>query len=442
MRSDVVIRTRGLSKAFELYQQPIDRAKQFLRGKHRKYFEEFWAVRDVSLEVRRGESVGIIGRNGSGKSTLLQLLCGIVAPTSGTLMVQGKIATMLGLGAGFSPELSGRENIYLAATALGLSSAEIRKRFDAILDFAGLGPFIEQPLRHYSTGMQARLAFAISVHVNADILVIDEVLSVGDAAFGARCMQFIREFQAHGTILLVSHDLPAVANVCDRAIFVDHGSIKADGSPADVIHEYVSSSYASVDIGGTFQTGIGHEPTDADATADVLGGGQLNPNAHWFGTRGATIVDVAFTDGNHRPLTLVRGGEQVLLRISARAERDLTLPIAGFIVHDRMGQEVFVSNTFLSHAGDPIRIFAGSTFVGEFGFEMPRLKAGQYSLCVSVAEGTQDDHIQHHWINSAILFEAAPIEPVFGVFTIRTPLNRIRLLSNSHAPNSAPARRN
>jgi lipopolysaccharide transport system ATP-binding protein len=440
MRSDVVIRTRGLGKAFELYQRPLDRAKQFILGKHGKYFEEFWAVRDVNLEVRRGESLGIIGRNGAGKSTLLQLICGIVAPTTGTRMVQGKIATMLGLGAGFSPDLSGRENIYIAATALGLSSAEIRKRFDAIMDFAGLGPFIEQPLRHYSSGMQARLAFAICVHVDADILVIDEVLSVGDAAFGARCMQFIRDFQTRGTILLVSHDLPAIANVCDRAIFVDHGSIRADGSPADVIHEYVSSTYAAIDIGGTFQTGVGGESADAGATVDIPGGGQLNPDAQWFGTRGATIVDVAFTDGNHRPLTLVRGGEQVVLRISARAERDLAMPIAGFIVHDRMGQEVFVSNTFLSHAGDPMQISAGSTFVGEFGFEMPRLKAGQYALCVSVAEGTQDHHIQHHWINSAILFEAAPIEPVFGIFTIRTPLNRIRLLSNSQAPQSAPAR--
>jgi lipopolysaccharide transport system ATP-binding protein len=440
MRSDVVIRAHGLGKAFELYQRPLDRAKQFLLGKRGKYFEEFWAVRNVNLEVRRGESLAVIGRNGAGKSTLLQLICGIVAPTSGTLMVQGKIATMLGLGAGFSPDLSGRENIYISATALGLSSAEITKRFDAIIDFAGLGRFIEQPLRHYSSGMQARLAFAISVHVDADILVIDEVLSVGDATFGAKCMQFIRDFQARGTILLVSHDLTAVANVCNRAIFVDQGLIKADGAPASVIHEYVSSTYASADIGGTFQTGIGGEPSDAAATVDAPGGGQLNPDAQWFGTRGATIVDVAFTDGNLRPLSLVRGGERVLLRISARAECDLTLPIVGFIVHDRMGQEVFVNNTFLSHAGDPITISAGSTFVGEFGFEMPLLKAGQYSLCVSVAEGTQDHHIQHHWINSAILFEAAPTEPVFGVFAIRAPLNCIRLLRNSPAPQSAPAR--
>jgi len=440
MRSDVVIRARGLGKAFELYQRPLDRAKQFLSGKRGKYFEEFWAVRDVNLEIRRGESLGIVGRNGAGKSTLLQMICGIVSPTTGTLTVQGKIATMLGLGAGFSPELSGRENIYIAATALGLSSAAIRKRFDSILDFAGLGAFIEQPLRHYSSGMQARLAFAISVHVDADILVIDEVLSVGDAAFGAKCMEFIRNFQTRGTILLVSHDLPAVANVCSRAIFVDQGLIKADSDPANVIHEYVSSTYASADTGGTFQTGVGHDPSDVVATVDTLGEGQLNPGAQWFGTRGATIVEVAFTDSNQRPLALVRGGEQVLLRISARAESDLALPIVGFIVHDRMGQEVFVSNTFLSHAGDPIRISAGSTFVGEFSFEMPRLKAGQYSLCVSVAEGTQENHIQHHWINSAILFEAAPIEPIFGVFTVRTPLNRIRLLGNSQAPQSAPAK--
>jgi lipopolysaccharide transport system ATP-binding protein len=345
MRSDVVIRTRGLGKAYELYRRPIDRAKQFLLGKHGRYFEEFWAVRDVNLEICRGESLGIIGLNGAGKSTLLQLICGIVVPTSGTLTVQGEIAAMLTLGAGFSPELSGRENIYITATVLGLSSAEIRKRFDAIIDFAGLGSFIEQPLRHYSTGMQARLAFAISVHVDADILVIDETLAVGDAEFGAKCMQFIRDLQTRGTILLVSHDLSAVANVCNRAIFVDHGSIRADGPPADVIHDYVSSTYAAKDTDGTFQAGVGREPPDVVATVDVRSGAQLNPSAHWFGTRGATIFDVAFTDSHKRPLALVRGGEQVLLQISARAERDLVLPIAGFIVHDRMGQEVFVSNT-------------------------------------------------------------------------------------------------
>jgi len=440
MPSDIVIQARGLGKAFELYQRPLDRAKQFLLGGRGKYFEEFWAVRDVNLEIRRGESLGIIGRNGAGKSTLLQLICGIVSPTSGTLTVYGKIATMLALGAGFSSELSGRENIYIAATALGLSSTEIRKRLDSIMDFAGLGAFIEQPLRHYSSGMQARLAFAISAHVDADILVIDEVLSVGDAAFGVKCMEFIRDFQTRGTILLVSHDLAAVANVCSRAIFIDQGSIKADSSPADVIHEYVASTYASSDTGGTFRTGAGQGPADAGATADASDEATLNPSAQWFGTGGATILEVAFTEGGKRPLTLVRGGEQVLLRITARAECDLALPIVGFIVHDRMGQDVFVSNTFLSHAGDPLRISAGSTFVGEFAFEMPRLKAGQYSLCVSVAEGTQENHIQHHWINSAILFEAAPLEPIFGVFTVPTPLNRIRLLDNSQAPQSAPAK--
>jgi lipopolysaccharide transport system ATP-binding protein len=227
--------------------------------------------------------------------------------------------------------------------------------------------------------------------------------------------------------------------MCSRAVFIDQGSIRADGAPADVIHEYVSSTYAAIDVNGTFRTGVGAEPPAVPTKVGARGGAQLNPKAQWFGTRGATIVDVAFTDSSDLPLTLVRGGEQVLLRISARAERDLALPIAGFIVHDRMGQEVFVSNTFLSHAGDPIKISAGSIFVGEFSFEMPRLKAGQYSLCVSIAEGTQDHHMQLHWINSAILFEAAPTEPVFGVFIVPTPLNRIRVLNNSDASPSGLA---
>jgi lipopolysaccharide transport system ATP-binding protein len=439
MRSDVAIETRGLGKMYEVYRKPVDRAKQLLVGRRKTYFEEFWAVRNVDLEIRRGESIGIIGRNGSGKSTLLQLVCGIVAPTAGTLAVNGKIAAMLALGAGFSPELTGRENVYVAATVLGLSSAQIGRRFESIVEFAELASFIDQPVRHYSSGMYARLAFAVCAHVDADILIIDEILAVGDAVFGQRCMRFIREFQKRGTVLLVSHDLAAVANVCNRVIWLDRGRVGAQGAPAGIIHEYVSSCYAAKDTEGAFQTGTGHDGAEQAGSVSAAGGSvaaksQLNPLAPWFGIRGATITDVTFTDARGAPLAEVRGGEAVVLRIKGRAERDLILPIVGFIVHDRLGQQVFVDNTFLTHSSDPVRIAAGSAFIGEFAFEMPHLQAGQYSICASIAEGTQDDHVQHHWINSAVLFEVVPALPVFGVF--RTPMRvcQLRLLDT---PNEA-----
>jgi lipopolysaccharide transport system ATP-binding protein len=435
MLSDVAIQARGLSKAYELYRNPIDRAKQFLVGRRHKYFEEFWAVRNVDIEIRRGESVGVIGCNGAGKSTLLQMVCGIVMPTSGTLTVNGKIAAMLALGAGFSPELTGRENVYIAGAVLGLPLAEIRKRFPSIVDFAGLGTFIDQPMRHYSSGMQARLSFAVSAHADADILVIDEVLAVGDAAFAAKCMRFIREFQMRGTILMVSHDIAAVANICDRVIFLDHGLIKGDGAPADVIHQYVSSTYAAMDSEGAFKAGTRHEGAAAaaggPATLD-----QLKGDAAWFGIRGATITGVTFTDAQGSPLTVVRGGEQVTLRVTARSERDLVLPIVGFIVHDRLGQQVLVNNTFMTHARDPIRIASGSAFAGEFNFEMPRFKAGRYSFCVSVAEGTQDNHFQHHWIDDAVPFDVLPAEPILGVVSAPMRINRIQLLGASRAENT------
>src|SRR5438477_7832573 len=223
MSSEAVISARGLGKAYRIYRHPEDRLKELVL--RRRYHQDFWAVREVDLSVRAGETVGLIGRNGSGKSTLLQLICGTVRPTRGDFDVKGRIGALLELGAGFNPEFTGRENVWVNAAVLGLSDQAIAARFEAIAAFAGIGEYLDQPVKHYSSGMYARLAFAVCAHVDADILVVDEALSVGDAAFGQKCMRFIREFQKRGTVLLVSHDLPAVANVCSRVIRLDHGAV-------------------------------------------------------------------------------------------------------------------------------------------------------------------------------------------------------------------------
>ncbi len=243
MSSDVAIRASSLGKAYEIYARPIDRLRQALGGRRRKHFNEFWALRDVNFEVRRGECLGVIGRNGSGKSTLLQIACGIVRPSAGSLEVNGRVAAMLELGAGFDPELSGRENVYVAATVLGLGTPEIRSRFDAIADFAGIGAFIDQPVKLYSSGMYARLAFAVCAHVDADILIVDEVLAVGDAAFVQKCMRFIRGFMERGTLLFVSHDTNMVVNLCTQAIWLDSGQLRQSGAPKEVEHHYLASLY-------------------------------------------------------------------------------------------------------------------------------------------------------------------------------------------------------
>jgi ABC-type polysaccharide/polyol phosphate transport system ATPase subunit len=233
------IHVDNVSKCYHIYDRPIDRLKQSLWFGRRSFFREFWALRDVSLTLGEGETVGIIGRNGSGKSTLLQIVCGTLAPTLGTVQVEGRVAGLLELGAGFNPEFTGRENVYINASILGLSRREIDERYEEIAAFADIGDFLEQPVKTYSSGMFVRLAFAVAVHVEPRVLVIDEALSVGDIAFRNKCMLKLRELRQKGTTLLfVSHDLSTVQMICDRVAWLDHGEIRSVGDPVRVCQEY------------------------------------------------------------------------------------------------------------------------------------------------------------------------------------------------------------
>jgi len=242
MPSKPAISVKNLSKCYQLYAQPIDRLKQFLWRGRRQYFREFWALRDVSFEIAKGEVLGIIGRNGAGKSTLLQLLCGTLNPTDGSVNVQGRIAALLELGSGFNPEFSGRENVYLSASILGLSQQEIDERFEAIVDFSGIRDFIDQPVKTYSSGMYVRLAFSVATSVDPDILVIDEALSVGDGAFARKSFDRIMAMKDAGkTILFCSHSLFQVEAICNRAIWLDQGAIQLSGAAHEVAMAYEQS---------------------------------------------------------------------------------------------------------------------------------------------------------------------------------------------------------
>ena len=240
MSSDsVAVRIDKVGKCYHIYDRPTDRLKQSLWRGRKSFFREFWALRDVSLAVDVGETVGIVGRNGSGKSTLLQIVCGTLAPTVGTVQVEGRVAALLELGAGFNPEFTGRENVHLNASILGLSRQQIRERFDEIVAFADIGDFLEQPVKVYSSGMFVRLAFSVAVHVEPRILVIDEALSVGDIAFRNKCMLKLRELRQKGTTLLfVSHDLSTLQIICDRVAWLDKGEILSVGNPVTVCQEY------------------------------------------------------------------------------------------------------------------------------------------------------------------------------------------------------------
>lgn len=246
---DIAIACVDLGKAYQLYQRRTDRLKQVVFGGFRRFYSEYWALRSIDLTVRRGERLGIIGRNGAGKSTLMQLLCGITQPTRGAMTVQGRVAPILALGAGFSPDMTGRENIVVGGTILGLRRAQITARMDSIAAFAGIGGFMDQPVRLYSAGMRSRLAFAICAHVDADILIVDEALSVGDGVFRKKCLDFITEFCATGTLILASHETEQILLLCDRVVWIDAGAVRAEGSPAEIIPRYTAESGSEPDTG-------------------------------------------------------------------------------------------------------------------------------------------------------------------------------------------------
>lgn len=422
-----VISVQDVAKSFRMYEKPVHRLWQALLG-HSHGHREFHALRGVCFEIGRGETVGIIGRNGSGKSTLLQIIAGTLMPSAGSCRVQGKVAALLELGSGFNPEFTGRENVYLNGTILGLSRAQIDQRMQRILDFADIGEFIDQPVRSYSSGMAVRLAFAVIAHVDADILIVDEALSVGDAFFAQKCMRFLREFQKHGTLLFVSHDAAAVTNLCSRAIWLEDGVVRMQGQAAQVVETYMARQHARsrADAAGESvhvdDTAPERTPRrDAVAAADFrrellqsLGAGnriavfEFDPDAAGtqFGAGGATIFDVALLDEEGNPAHLLCGGEMVALRISARANRALEAVILGFYIKDRLGQRLFGDNTHLVFTGGEASLQAGQAVDADFHFRMPILPSGSYMVDVAIASGSQDDHTQQHWVHDALEFRA------------------------------------
>jgi lipopolysaccharide transport system ATP-binding protein len=288
MSSEVAVRVSNLSKCYQIYGAPQDRLKQFVLpklggmfgGASRSYFREFWALRDVSFEIKRGEAVGIIGRNGSGKSTLLQMVCGTLQPTEGTVEVGGRVAALLELGAGFNPEFTGRENVYLNGSLLGMRRAEIEEAFPAILEFAEIGEYIDRPVKTYSSGMYVRLAFAVAVHCKPEVLIVDEALAVGDVYFQRKCYRRIEQLRAGGcTLLLVTHSMDSLIQVCDRGILLEHGEVMGDGDCQKVVHAYMRSLFGVLESAepGPADAAVGELGGDAeDATLEANG---LEPNA-------------------------------------------------------------------------------------------------------------------------------------------------------------------
>ena len=438
--SDTAIKVEHLSKVYLMYDRPADRLKQFiyprlqrLAGRPIKtYYREFWALSDVSFEVKKGETVGIIGRNGSGKSTLLQLVCGTLNPAGGSVQTNGRVAALLELGSGFNPEFTGRENVYLNGALLGLSTEEINARFDDITAFADIGEFMDQPVKTYSSGMLVRLAFAVIAHVDADILVIDEALAVGDAVFVQRCMQFIRQFQEKGTLLFVSHDMSSVINLCGSAVWLHQGRVRDIGQTKSVAEAYLQYTRQEIygdkvqlaSINKQKQMQREKQPvanTPREPAIDYAVKMEVVDNleeARGWKTNTAEIIEVRLDHVGNGMSGIFEGGEQVRLVVRAYTHQDLDQPIIGFLVRDRLGQDLFGENTLPHTNVSPVRVPAGSEFSAEFEFSLPMLPNGNYAVMASVASGTLLDNIQHYWLHDALIINVVSSKVRWGLVGI------------------------
>lgn len=438
---EISIEIQGLGKRFDMYENPSRRLLD-LFSKEPKFSKPFWALKDVSFKCVAGETIGIIGRNGSGKSTLLQLLCGTLSPTLGFVRVKGRVAALLELGAGFNIEFTGLENVRLNASILGLSQEQIEARLPAIIEFADIGDFIDQPVKVYSSGMFLRLAFAVIVHVDADILVVDEALAVGDVVFVQKCMRFLRKFRQNGILIFVSHDAGMVTGLCDRAIWLNQGQVVEQGASADVVSAYIEYTYAvGQDVTGAKKSSV-HPPIEKvrvsgdaipqDFRHERIKSGTPNrlqvfnfseDELDGFGTGNAAIQQVALHDDTGKELLVIMGGELVTLTATFTAITPIKSPIVGFMLKDRKGQFLFGDNTFL--ADSSLDLLPAQSAKAEFRFRMPYLPKGDYAITVAIAEGTQDDHVQHQWVHEALLLRSDTSHVAGGL--IGLPMENISL---------------
>ncbi len=418
------LRVIGLSKQYRTYARPGDRLKESLtRGRMRRH-KEFWALRDVSFELEKGATVGIVGPNGCGKSTLLQIIAGTLEPTQGEVLHEGRIAALLELGAGFDPEFTGVENIYMNASLLGLSRRETDALFPHIERFAEIGPFLYQPVKTYSSGMYIRVAFAIAASVDPDILLVDEALAVGDSVFQHRCLRRIHELQERGTtVLFVSHDLAAVRALCSRAILLNHGSIVADGAPPDVLNQY---QRIIMDRERAYEA-------EAESAGDVesLSAEDFDPPSFTFrhGNHTAEIVAAELSDPTNRRVQVVDTGTPLTMRVAIRFNGDIDDPVIGFLIRNRHGISAFGTNTREQQI-DFGSVKRGEVLEVTFEFDC-WLGIDEYS--VSCAVHSRDGEA-FDWMDGVRFFRVTSLTLTEGVANLHARASTRRITSSGNQP--------
>ena len=378
--SEIAISVDHVSKMYKLYDKPMDRLKESLGLSKQKKYKEHFALDDVSFEVRQGETVGIIGTNGSGKSTILKIITGVLNPTAGNLQVNGRISALLELGAGFNGEYSGIENVYLNGTMIGFSREEIDAKMDDILSFADIGEFVHQPVKTYSSGMFVRLAFAVAINIEPEILIVDEALSVGDVFFQAKCYRKFEEFKEMGkTILFVSHDLSSIGKYCDRVVLLNQGHKLAEGGAKDMVNLYRKVLVNQLDDAETenAEENIDTVQEENSLQEEKL---NLNPEVLEYGSKLAEIIDFGIYDHTGLITNAIDKGQQFSVKMKVKFHEDISEPIFAFTIKDLKGTEITGTNTMYENS--PVTP-KKSGDVQEITFtQMMSLEAGEYMLCL------------------------------------------------------------
>jgi len=412
--SDPAVQFSNVSKSYSIYAAPRDRLKELATFQTRSFHTEFWALRDISFDVQRGETFCVVGENGSGKSTLLQICAGILAPTSGTAVAHGRVAALLELGSGFNPEFSGRDNVYLNGAILGLSTKDMDSRFHEIEAFAEIGNFIDQPVKTYSSGMVIRLAFAVSIHVDPEILLVDEALAVGDVYFRQRCMRKVQELRQRGvTILFVSHATGDVKALGDRAMWLEKGALKAIGKTDLVVAQYLAAM-TEKDRAYQVQESPLDKPPMLPLPEEIVEG---IPNIdHRFGDGKAEIIGIAVLDAEGSRVSSLRPNSTIVVRISVRVSDRLDRPIVGFMFRNHLGVDFAGTNTAREQQDLP-PMTAGDICTVDFYLDLPALYASSFSFSPAIANGSLDHYSMCDWIDNAVVLQMEKSDqPMYGQF--------------------------
>ncbi|WKL04008.1 ABC transporter ATP-binding protein [Paenibacillus amylolyticus] len=427
MNSDVAIKVEGLTKTYKIYENPIDRLKEGLNPFKKSYHRDFNALNQVSFELKKGDALAIIGKNGSGKSTLLKIITGVLTPSSGKVTVNGKISALLELGAGFNPEYTGLENIYLNGTIMGYSKEQVDEKIEDILNFADIGEFIKQPVKSYSSGMFARLAFAVAINVDPDILIVDEALSVGDIHFQAKCYRKFDEFKEKGkTILFVSHSLDSVIRYCNTAILLDEGQLIDQGSPKEMVDIYkriLTKNFTSTTI--TSQPEVQMNADRKEISTNWKLEMDIHPDFIDYGDKKAEIIDFGMFDQLNTLNNSFQSDEITTFRIRVRFNSSVSNPIFAFVIKDIKGMEIAGTNTWYNgeFTGD---YNSGDEVVVSFSHQL-NLQGGTYTLSFGCTGYVNDELVVYHRLYDVIFFRVVLLKSIVGIADLNTKIKLDRL---------------